>query len=86
VGGHGTVPEDLIGHIDPSSAKAVGSDVMRPAGLTRSTPRGRQAWRLIKGGTLGFSFRFAILKSSRRGDVRTLDEIDVFEISASPRR
>ncbi|MBV9536606.1 MAG: hypothetical protein JO321_14475 [Solirubrobacterales bacterium] len=54
--------------------------------MTRSTPRGRQAWRLIKGGTLGFSFRFAILKSSRRGDVRTLDEIDVFEISASPRR
>ena len=50
MGGHGTVPEDLIGHIDPSSAKAVGSDVIasgwvdpfdatRPAGVAADQRR-----------------------------------------------
>ena len=44
----------------------------------------RQAWRLMKANSVGLSFGFLTTASHTDGEVRVLDEIDLFEISITP--
>lgn len=82
---HSGKAEDLIGYIDPASVKAIDGGVIADGWIDLSTPRGAEAWRLIQSRVLGFSFGFVIIKSTKRPDgIRVLDEVDVFEISATP--
>lgn len=81
---HSTDAADIIGHIDPSSAKAVGNEVVVSGWVDQSTRRGKDAWRLVKSGTLGFSFGYLPLDyHDRKGGGRDINALDVFEITAT---
>lgn len=80
---HSSAAEDIIGHVDPTSAKAVNGEVHAAGWIDQSTERGKQAWRLVKSGTLGFSFGYLIGDAVKRDDgIREIRELDVYEISA----
>ena len=80
---HSSKAEDVIGHIDPASAKAVNGEVHAAGWIDQGTDRGKQAWRLVKSGTLGFSFGYLIGDAVKRGDgIHEITELDVYEISA----
>jgi hypothetical protein len=81
---HSTRAADQIGHIDPSSARVAGDEVIAAGWIDQSTPVGADAWRLVKSGTLGFSFGYLALKGEpRKGGGRHIQELDVFEITAT---
>ena len=44
---HSSKAEDIIGHIDPSSAKAIDGEVHAAGWIDQATPRGKEAWRLV---------------------------------------
>lgn len=82
---HSGDPDLQIGYIDPHSAKQVGNEVQVSGWIDQSIDAGAHAWRLVKAGTLGFSFGYLILKgTSRKGGGRNIDELDVFEATATP--
>jgi HK97 family phage prohead protease len=77
-------PDEIIGHIVPDSVKAIDGEVHADGWVDRDTARGKQVWRLIKGGVVGFSYGYLILDADVREDGgRTLKAIDVFEISVT---
>lgn len=84
---HSGSADDVFGHIEPASAKAVDGEVHVDGWVDQSTPRGADAWRLVKSGTLGFSFGYLIpdggaTKNAHGGlDITALD---VFEVTATP--
>lgn len=81
---HRTEPDELIGSVDPTSAKAIDGEVIVSAWIDRTVDRGQQVWRLVKSGTLGFSFGYLVVDSVKRpnGD-REIRGLDLFEISAT---
>jgi HK97 family phage prohead protease len=81
---HSAAPEDVVGHIEPQSARAVNGQVLVSRWINQDTERGKEAWRLVKSGTLGFSFGYLILDAVKRDDgVREIRALDVFEVSAT---
>jgi HK97 family phage prohead protease len=81
---HSPAPEDCVGHVDPESARAVAGQVVVSGWIDQSTTRGKEAWRLVKSGVLGFSFGYLILKAKKMPDgTRLISELDVFEVSAT---
>jgi HK97 family phage prohead protease len=81
---HSTDPADQIGHIDPASAKAVDNEVVVQGWIDQGTDRGAEAWRLVKSGTLGFSFGYLITEGEeRKGGGRHITGLDVFEVTAT---
>jgi hypothetical protein len=55
--------------------------------IDRSTARGREAWRSVKSGSLGFSIGFMAPRdrmTKREDGIRIIDVLDVYEISATP--
>jgi phage head maturation protease len=51
------------------------------------TDRGRQVWRLMKAGTVGFSFGYLIPEGGARdrpGGGKRIVQLDVFEITVTP--
>jgi HK97 family phage prohead protease len=81
---HSAAPDDVVGHIRPESAKAVNGQVLVSGWIDQSTTRGKEAWRLVKSGVLGFSFGYLILDAVKRKDgVREIRTLDVFEVSAT---
>jgi hypothetical protein len=82
---HSTEADDIVGHVDPESVELAGDEVVASGWVDRDTPRGRSTWRLMKSGTLGFSFGYLALDTVKRADgVREIRELDVFEVSATP--
>lgn len=83
---HSSAPEDIIGYVDPQSARVVGNEVVCSGWIDQDTPRGKAAWRLCKTGVLGFSFGYLVPKGGatpRKGGGRNLNTFDVFEITAT---
>jgi len=81
---HSPAPDDVVGHIRPESAKAVNGQVVVSGWIDQSTTRGKEAWRLVKSNTLGFSFGYLILDAVKRKDgVHEIRALDVFEVSAT---
>jgi HK97 family phage prohead protease len=80
---HSVAAKDIIGHIDPVSAMAVNGEVVASGWIDQSTAVGAEAWRLVKSGTLGFSFGYLILQDRNRPDgIREISKLDVSEVSA----
>jgi hypothetical protein len=55
--------------------------------VDHDTERGRQVWRLIKGGVVGFSFGYLIPEGGaqkRAGGGRRITQLDVFEVTVTP--
>lgn len=82
---HSPKAEDQIGHIKPDTVEAVNGEVVADGWIDQTTRRGKDAWRLVKSDTLGFSFGYMIVNAVKRADgVREIQELDVFEVSATP--
>ena len=84
---HSSQPEDIVGHVDPTSVKAVGAEVHAAGHVDLDTARGRQVWRLMKAGSVGFSFGYLIPEGgakARPGGGRRITQLDVFEITVTP--
>jgi HK97 family phage prohead protease len=77
---HGTT---AVGSIDPSTMHVTEQGLVVSGEVDRDTPEGRQVWRQIKAGTIGFSIGFMSESKPRKGGGRTLTEIDLLEISAT---
>jgi len=81
---HSSDPEDIIGHVDPLTVREVEGEVVAGGWVDRDTPRGREVWRLMKSGTLGFSFGYIAIDSTKRaGGGREITKLDVYEITAT---
>jgi HK97 family phage prohead protease len=84
---HSTDAEDIVGHVDPASVVQSGDEVIASGWVDRDTERGREVWRLMKSGTLGFSFGYLIPdggSNDRKGGGRHITQLDVFEVTATP--
>jgi HK97 family phage prohead protease len=81
---HGTAPEDLVGHVDPAQMHEGPKGLTVGGKVDLDTERGQQVWRLLKSGSLGFSFGYLITDSvDRPGGGRRITGLDLFEISAT---
>jgi HK97 family phage prohead protease len=80
--------DEVVGNVDPSTVRgAQNGEVIVKGQVDMSTPRGEETWRLVKSGTLSFSFGFLIPDggaTKRTGGGLQIKEIDVFEISVVP--
>ena len=82
---HRGEPQNIIGHIDPSSMEETDDGLLVKGHVDFDNPVAREAWRLIKQGTVGLSFGYlASKKSDRPAGGRDLFEIDMFEVSITP--
>ncbi len=77
----------VVGHIDPASARIENDEVIAKGFVDQSTERGQETWRLIKSGTLSFSFGYLIpdggAKKLSGGGLR-IHAIDLYEVSVVP--
>lgn len=82
---HSTRAEDIFGHIDPGSVKAVDREVVAAGQVDLESTTGQEAWRSFKSRAIGFSFGYLILQSQKRkGGGRHITALDVFEVTATP--
>lgn len=84
---HSTKAEDQIGYIDPSTIKVRGNEVVASGWIDQTTQVGKEAWRLVKMGILGFSFGYLVPdggSTPRKGGGRHITALDVFEVTATP--
>ena len=82
---HSTAAEDIIGSVEPMTAAVKDGEVVVQGQVDLDSEVGKQAWRSFKSRTIGFSFGYLALSSSKReGGGRHLTEVDVFEITATP--
>ncbi len=81
---HSAAAEDVVGHIRPESVKAVDGEVHATGWIDQSTTRGKEVWRLVKSGTLGFSFGYLVNNAKKMPDgTRMITELDVFEVTCT---
>jgi HK97 family phage prohead protease len=79
--------EDVVGHVDASTVKVANGEVIVQGWVDQSTEKGAETWRLVKSGTLSFSFGYLIPDggaTKRPGGRFHIKELDVFEISVVP--
>ncbi len=84
---HSGEADKQIGYIDPASAKNVNGEVVVRGWIDQSIPVGKDAWRLVKMGTLGFSFGYLVPQGGsvkRASGGEHIHQLDVFEVTASP--
>jgi Escherichia/Staphylococcus phage prohead protease len=81
---HSSDPEDIVGNVDPITVREVDGEVVAGGWVDRDTDRGQQVCRLMKSGTLGFSFGYIVTAATGRpGGGREITQLDVFEITAT---
>ncbi len=76
-------PADIIGSVDPASARNDDGEVVVRGEIDQSVDAGAHAWRLAKSGVLGFSVGFMAEETKRKGGGLHLVPTDVFEITAT---
>lgn len=85
---HSITAEDIFGNIDSQTAREVASDVAEVAvkgQVDLDSKVGAEAWRSFKSRSIGFSFGYMILASTKRaGGGRHITELDIFEVTATP--
>lgn len=85
---HSLAPADIFGYINPESARVYGDNEVSVKGwVDRDTEVGREAWRLVKTGVLGFSYGYLPTNAPKRSDGRkgrNILELDIYEITVTP--
>lgn len=80
--------KEIVGHIDPASAVVKDGEVISSGYVDQSTPRGQETWRLVKSGTLSFSygmmFNTKTGATKRDGGGWHIKEPDLYEVSVIP--
>ena len=71
----------VVGAIDPHSMHASEERLVVAGEIDREIPEGVQAWKMVKGGTAGFSIGFMSESRPREGGGRVLTNIDLLEVS-----
>lgn len=79
----------IVGHIDPASARVQGKEVVAKGWVDQTTERGAETWRLVKSGTLSFSYGYLVPDggaTKRAGKQRGyhITAIDLYEVSVVP--
>lgn len=79
----------VVGHIDPASARVEGKEAITKGWVDQSTERGAETWRLVKSGTLSFSYGYLVpdggaTKRTGRKTGYHITELDLYEISVVP--
>lgn len=83
---HSGAAEDIFGTIDPESAKAVDGEVHVDGKVDMESPRGQDAWRLIKSGSMGFSFGYLVPEGGAKTNEfggKDIFALDVFEVTGT---
>jgi HK97 family phage prohead protease len=85
---HATSPADVVGHVDPESLfEDPEAGLLVSGQVDLETERGQQVWRLLKSNSVAFSFGYLTTGARELGDgTRLLTELDLFEVSVTPRR
>jgi HK97 family phage prohead protease len=81
---HSSDPEDIVGHVDPANVAESEAGLVVQGKVDLETDRGREAWRLLKSNSVGFSFGYMVTKSHDADGVGVLDEIDLYEVTITP--
>jgi HK97 family phage prohead protease len=82
---HEASADAIIGSIDPATMRETGDGLLVQGKLDlEDSSVAREAWRSMRSGAIGLSFGFLTTKAHSEGEVRVLDEIDLFEISLTP--
>ena len=81
--------DEVIGHIEPASARVEGKEVVATGWIDQTLEKGQQAWRLVKSGTLSFSYGMLVPKGGATKRVGAtsglhITELDLFEVSVIP--
>jgi hypothetical protein len=67
----------------PRHRQELAGEVVVEGWVDQGTERGREAWRLVKSGTMGYSFGYLVNKASKMPDgTRLITKLDIYEISA----
>jgi HK97 family phage prohead protease len=79
----------VVGHIDPATVRLEGKEVVSDGFVDQSTERGQETWRLVKSGTLSFSYGYLIpdggaTKRSGTKNGLHITKLDLYEISVVP--
>ena len=83
---HSGAAEDIFGTIDPESAKAIDGEVHVDGKVDMESPRGKDAWRLIKSGAMGFSFGYLVPEGGAKTNEfggKDIFALDVFEVTGT---
>jgi HK97 family phage prohead protease len=80
---HSSDPADIVGHVDPVTVREVEGEVVAGGWVDQDTPRGREVWRLMKSGTLGFSFGYLLIEATDRPGGGRITKLDVYEVTAT---
>jgi HK97 family phage prohead protease len=82
---HKSEPEDIVGYVNPDSAMQTGGEVSVTGRVDLDSPRGPEVWRLIKSGSIGFSYGYLVSEAEpRQGRGRNITAMDIFEVSVTP--
>jgi HK97 family phage prohead protease len=73
----------VVGSVDPHSIYASDEGLVVAGQVDRDTDEGKQAWRMIKAGSAGFSIGYVADSKARKGGGRTITEVDLLEISVT---
>jgi HK97 family phage prohead protease len=73
----------VVGSIDPNTMHPTEQGLVVSGEVDRDTDEGKQAWRMIKAGSAGFSIGYMAESRAKRGGGRTITEIDLLEISVT---
>ena len=83
---HSGNPADIIGVVDPGTMREVEDEGLYVEGKLdlEESAVAREAWRLMKSGSVAMSFGYLATEEKSHGDGRDLYELDVFEMTVTP--
>ena len=76
---------EAVGFVDPDEMYTDERGLIIGGEVDRETDQGKQAWKMIKNRTAGFSIGFASESRPRKGGGRLITSIDLLEISVTSR-
>lgn len=80
---HSTEPQDIFGVIDPEQMEETAAGLVVGGEVDLESPRGPEAWRVMKSGAMGFSFGYLAKHLRPNGKGNDILAVDLFEVSGT---